>query len=92
MVITRNAMEKRIDGLEQQLAELRNLIIARNRSNNGRPHTRRSHIQRKVHDENDGDLERDDSSRSTVRSSSGESSRDFGGRKLMIPIFRGDDA
>jgi len=41
LVFTRNAMEKRIDGLEQQLEELKNLIISRNWSRCSRPHQRR---------------------------------------------------
>lgn len=91
-------MEKRIDGIEQQLAELKNLFMERSRSRRGRNSKRRSHRRRNPtrnqNEQIDGEIETetDDSYRSQTRSSSRDSSRDFGGRKLKIPIFRGEDA
>jgi len=81
-----------MEGLEQQLVELRNLIISRSRSRRGRSYKRRTHRQRQRNDDGDGEVETEGGSRFTSRSWSGESSHDFGGRKLKIPIFRGDDA
>lgn len=47
-------MEKHIDGLEQQLVELRNLIITHNRSRSGTPHKKHSHKLQNVNDVVDG--------------------------------------
>lgn len=73
-----------MDRLEQQLVELKNLILSRSK--------RRSQQRSGSHNTVDGELESEDDASRTTRTSSRELSRDFGGRKLQIPIFRGDDA
>jgi len=45
-----------------------------------------------VNDDMDEEVKSEESSRSTIQSNSHELLRDFGGRKLKIPIFRGVDA
>lgn len=79
-------MEQRF---EQQIAELKNFIISRNHSRRGRSRRRRP---RKQNSDGKGSAVEGELSRSPTWSSSRDSSRDFGGRKLKIPIFRGDDA
>lgn len=45
-----------------------------------------------THNAIDGEVESEDGARHTTRTSSHESSHDFRGRKLKIPIFQGVDA
>jgi len=90
MVFMHNAMEKRMDGLEQQLEELKKLIISYNWSCSGRPRQRRPHRRQRRNEEVDGEVASDDKEdrmSSSSLSMSHDLLRDFGGRKLQILIF-----
>jgi len=92
MVLTRNTIERRIEGIKLQILELKNLILARSLSRRGRSHKRHSLRRRGMKATKDGEVENIDDDSDTTYSSSRESSRDFGGQKLRIPIFSGENA
>jgi len=79
-----------MDGLEQQLEELKKLIISYNWSCSGRPRQRRPHRRQRRNEEVDGEVASDDKEdrmSSSSLSMSHDLLRDFGGRKLQILIF-----
>jgi len=79
MVLTQNTMEKRIKGIELQILELKNLILARSPSCRGHSHKRHSHRRRGMKATKDDEVENIDGDSDTTNLSSRESSRDFGG-------------